>query len=104
MAISPDLKPVAAMLEAVPWGRSVGIEVVELTADRAVCSLPDRPEHHNHFGALHAAVIYGLADMAAGAVTVAALGADVLARATPMLARSEVRYTKPSTGMIAAEA
>jgi acyl-coenzyme A thioesterase PaaI-like protein len=92
-----------AMKTGVPWVAAAGIEVVEVTPDRAICSLPDIEAHRNHVGGPHAAVIFGLAETASGTVCLASF-ADQQGRATPLVVRSEIRYTKLARGPLTAEA
>jgi acyl-coenzyme A thioesterase PaaI-like protein len=93
----------AAMQESVPWARTVGVEFVETTAERAVVRLPDDPDLRNHVGGPHAAMIFGLAETASGAVALAAF-AQVMERATPLPVRSEITYRAVARGRLSAEA
>jgi acyl-coenzyme A thioesterase PaaI-like protein len=93
----------AAVLETVPWVRTVGVEFREVTPERAVVCLPDDPALHNHVGGPHAAMIFGLGETASGAVGLAAF-AGVMERATPLVVRSEVAYRKLARGPLTAEA
>ena len=92
-----------AMRESVPWARTVGVEFVETTAERAVVQLPDDPDLRNHVGGPHAAMIFGLAETASGAVALAAF-AQVMERATPLPVRSEITYRAIARGRLTAEA
>ncbi|OZM82379.1 DUF4442 domain-containing protein [Pseudonocardia sp. MH-G8] len=92
-----------AMRESVPWARTVGVEFVETTAERAVVRLPDDPDLRNHVGGPHAAMIFGLAETASGAVALAAF-AQVMERATPLPVRSEITYRAVARGQLSAEA
>lgn len=96
--------PVAeAMKQAVPWVRTNGIEFVEVAADRVVAGLPDREELRNHVGGPHAAMVFGVAETASGAVVMAAF-AEHLGKATPLVVRSEISYKKLALGALRAEA
>ncbi|GAA1343457.1 DUF4442 domain-containing protein [Saccharothrix algeriensis] len=102
--MSTDHSSVAeAMKQAVPWVRTSGVEFVEVTGDRAVAALPDDPAVRNHVAGPHAAMVFGLGETASGAVTLAAFGPHV-ARATPLVARSEIAYRKVALGPLRAEA
>jgi acyl-coenzyme A thioesterase PaaI-like protein len=93
----------AAMLQAVPWVRAVGVEFGEITPERAVAHLPDAAELHNHVAGPHAAMIFGLGETASGAVGLAAFGA-AMERATPLVVRSEIGYLKLARGPLTAVA
>ncbi|MDQ3578687.1 MAG: DUF4442 domain-containing protein [Actinomycetota bacterium] len=102
--MSTDFAWVAdAIKQTVPWVTTAGIEFTELAVDRVVCALPDREDQRNHVGGPHAAVIFGLAETASGAVALASF-ADLMSRATPLVARSEVRYRRLAKGALTAEA
>ncbi|OPC84440.1 DUF4442 domain-containing protein [Embleya scabrispora] len=99
-----DFDAVAEGLRAsVPFVRTLGLEFVELAADRAVLRLPDEPAHHNHIGGPHAGAMFTLAESASGAIVIAAFG-DQLARATPLAVDSTIRYLKVARGPVLAEA
>lgn len=92
-----------AMKKTVPWVATAGIEFREVAADRVVCELPDREDQRNHVGGPHAAVMFGLAETASGAVGLAAFAAQ-LERATPLVVHSEIRYRKLALGPLTVEA
>jgi acyl-coenzyme A thioesterase PaaI-like protein len=92
-----------AMRNSVPWVTTAGIDFKEITATRAVAALPDVEGQRNHVGGPHAAVTFGLAETASGAVLLAAF-ADQLGRAVPLVARSTVEYRKLALGDLTAEA
>ncbi|HXV92402.1 MAG TPA: DUF4442 domain-containing protein [Pseudonocardia sp.] len=92
-----------AMAQTVPWVRTAGVRFDEVTAERAVAHLPDTPEHHNHVGGPHAAMIFGLGETASGAVGLAAFGAT-MDRATPLVVRAEIAYLKLARGPLTATA
>ncbi|WP_439673796.1 DUF4442 domain-containing protein [Embleya sp. MST-111070] len=99
-----DFDAVAEGLRAsVPFVRTLGLEFVELAADRAVLRLPDEPAHHNHIGGPHAGAMFTLAESASGAIVIAAFG-DQLGRATPLAVDSTIRYLKVARGSVLAEA
>ncbi|MFF7243283.1 DUF4442 domain-containing protein [Embleya sp. NPDC008237] len=99
-----DFDAVAEGLRAsVPFVRTLGLEFVELAADRAVLRLPDEPAHHNHIGGPHAGAMFTLAESASGAIVIAAFG-DQLARATPLAVDAAIRYLKVAHGPVLAEA
>ncbi|WP_019855578.1 DUF4442 domain-containing protein [Actinopolyspora mortivallis] len=92
-----------AMARTVPWISKAGIEFLETGPERMLCALPDVPEQRNHVGGPHAAVMFGLAETASGAVTMAAF-TPLLERAVPLVASSEIRYRKLARGRLTAEA
>ncbi|MGM1060957.1 DUF4442 domain-containing protein [Saccharothrix sp. Mg75] len=93
----------AAMKQAVPWVGTMGVEFPEVSGDRVVAELPDREDLRNHVGGPHAAMIFGVAETASGAVVMAAF-ARYVDRATPLVARSEIAYRKLALGPLRAEA
>lgn len=102
--MSTDYGWVAEAISAsVPWATTAGVTFETVTATRATCALPDRPEQRNHAGGPHAAVMFGLAETASGAIALAAFS-DYMASATPLVLRSEIRYRKLATGPLTAEA
>lgn len=93
----------AAMAQTVPWVGTVGVTFGDVTAERVECHLPDRPDMYNHVGGPHAAMIFGLGETASGAVGLAAFS-SVMDRATPLVVRSEIAYTRLARGPISAVA
>ncbi|NYH79205.1 acyl-coenzyme A thioesterase PaaI-like protein [Actinopolyspora biskrensis] len=91
------------MAKTVPWVGTAGIEFLELEAERVVCALRDTPEQRNHVGGPHAAVMFGLAETASGAVTLAAF-TPLLERAVPLVTSSEIHYEKLALGDLTTEA
>ncbi len=92
-----------AMTQSVPWVRTVGIRFGETTASRCVAHLPDAADGHNHVGGPHAAMIFGLGETASGAVGLAAFAA-VMERATPLVVRSDIVYSRLAKGPLTAVA
>ncbi|MGQ0837177.1 DUF4442 domain-containing protein [Actinokineospora sp.] len=92
-----------AMKQTVPWVSTAGVEFTEVAADRVVCALPDLEHQRNHVGGPHAAVMFGLAETASGAVGLASF-AQQMERATPLVVSSEIRYKKLAKGPLTAEA
>jgi acyl-coenzyme A thioesterase PaaI-like protein len=104
-----DSRQIAAgMLEAVPFARTLGCEVVEVAPDgadgvRAVVRLPDSAATHNHVGGPHAGAMFTLGETASGAVTLAAFG-HLLDRAVPLAVRADIAYRKLAMGPVRATA
>ncbi|MEC3992290.1 DUF4442 domain-containing protein [Actinacidiphila sp. DG2A-62] len=87
----------------VPMVRTLRLEYLETTPERAVLAMPDRPEYQNHVGGPHAGAMFTLAESASGAVVVGAFG-DQMARAVPLPVRCEVAWTKLARGPLTAVA
>ncbi|MYS19294.1 Acyl-coenzyme A thioesterase PaaI, contains HGG motif [Streptomyces sp. DvalAA-14] len=87
----------------VPMARTLHLEFGETTAERAVVSLPDQPDFHNHVGGPHAGAVFTLAESASGAVVLAAFG-EQLSRAVPLAVRAEIAYVKLAKGAVTATA
>ena len=93
----------AGLLGAVPFARTLGLEIDEATAGRAVLRLPDEGAHHNHVGAPHAWALFTLGESASGAIVLGSF-AGLLDRATPLVVRAEIAYKKLARGVVEAEA
>ena len=103
-----DVTAVAAgMTAAVPFARTLGITVVDVTADdtglTAVATLPDEEHLHNHVGGPHAGAIFTLGETASGAVVLAGFGSH-LDRCTPLAVRADIAYLKLAKGPLRATA
>ncbi|MFF7651518.1 DUF4442 domain-containing protein [Streptomyces sp. NPDC007983] len=102
--MSETLPSIGDMLAAtVPMVRTLNLEFVEASAERAVVRLPDQPDLHNHVGGPHAGAMFTLAESASGAVVLAAFG-DQLQRAVPLAVRAEIEYKKLAKGPVTATA
>ncbi|MEW2495396.1 DUF4442 domain-containing protein [Streptomyces nodosus] len=88
---------------AVPMVRTLNLEFIEVTAERAVLRLPDQPDFHNHLGGPHAGAMFTLAESASGAIVLKAFG-DQLSRAVPLAVRAEIDYKKLAKGPVTATA
>ncbi len=95
---------IGEMLTAsVPLVRTLRLEFVETSAERAVLRLPDQPYFHNHIQGPHAGAMFTLAESASGAIVMAAFG-DQLSRAVPLAVRAEIGYKKVAKGVVTATA
>ncbi|GAA3398115.1 DUF4442 domain-containing protein [Streptomyces roseoviridis] len=95
---------VGEMLAAtVPMARTLKLEFLETTAERAVVRLPDQADYHNHVGGPHAGAMFTLAESASGAIVLAAFG-DQLSRAVPLAVKAEIGYKKLAMGVVTATA
>jgi uncharacterized protein (TIGR00369 family) len=102
--MSETLPSIGEMLAAtVPMVRTLNLEVVEASADRAVLRLPDQPDFHNHVGGPHAGAMFTLAESASGAIVLAAFG-EQLTRAVPLAVRADIGYKRLAKGTVMATA
>ncbi len=102
------LEQAAALLAAVPFVRTLAINVTEAGVEpdgtvRAVAELPDQEIVHNHVGGPHAGALFTLGETASGAVVMAAF-ADQIGRAVPLTVRAEISYRKLARGPVRAVA
>lgn len=102
--MSETLPSIGELLAAtVPMVRTLHLEYIETTPERAVLLLPDQPDFHNHVGGPHAGAMFTLAESASGAIVLGAF-ADQLGRAVPLAVRAEIGYTKLAMGPVTATA
>ncbi|MEU2063967.1 DUF4442 domain-containing protein [Streptomyces sp. NPDC013455] len=102
--MSADQKSIGEMLAAtVPMARTLNLEFLETTSDKAVVSLPDQSAYHNHVGGPHAGAMFTLGESASGAIVLAAFG-DQLSRAVPLAVSAEIAYKKLAMGVVTATA
>ncbi|MFD7225237.1 DUF4442 domain-containing protein [Streptomyces sp. NPDC059892] len=102
--MTADQMSVSAQLAAtVPMVRTLGLEFLETTGERAVLRLPDQPGYHNHLGGPHAGAMFTLAESASGAIVLAAFG-DQLQRAVPLAVKADIGYRKLAKGTVTATA
>ncbi|MFI6897596.1 DUF4442 domain-containing protein [Streptomyces sp. NPDC050256] len=88
---------------SVPMVRTLNLEFLESTAERAVVRMPDQADFHNHVGGPHAGAMFTLAESASGAIVMAAFG-DQLTRAVPLAVNAEIAYKKLAMGEVTATA
>lgn len=91
------------MAATVPMVRTLNLEFTETTPERAVVSLPDQGDFHNHVGGPHAGAMFTLGESASGAIVLTAFG-DQLSRAVPLAVSSEIAYKKLAKGRVTATA
>ncbi|MFD5905006.1 DUF4442 domain-containing protein [Streptomyces microflavus] len=91
------------LVATVPMARTLNLEFLETTAERAVVRLPDQAEYHNHVGGPHAGAMFTLAESASGAIVIAAFG-DQMSRAVPLAVKAEIGYKKLALGEVTATA
>jgi acyl-coenzyme A thioesterase PaaI-like protein len=101
---SPDFDAIReGLAQAVPFVRTLGLEYLELSAERAVLRLPDRADLHNHIAGPHAGAMFTLGESATGAVVIGSF-ADLLGRYVPLAAGAQIRYRAVAMGPVTAEA
>lgn len=104
MAMTAAKMSVGEQLAAtVPMVRTLNLEFLETTPERAVVRLPDQPDFHNHVAGPHAGAMFTLAESASGAIVLAAFG-DQLTRAVPLAVSAEIGYRKLAKGAVTATA
>ncbi|MFF8914164.1 DUF4442 domain-containing protein [Streptomyces sp. NPDC015032] len=91
------------LVATVPMARTLNLEFLETTAERAVVRLPDQADYHNHVGGPHAGAMFTLAESASGAIVIAAFG-DQMSRAVPLAVKAEIGYKKLAKGVVTATA
>lgn len=91
------------LVATVPMARTLNLEFLETTPERAVVRLPDQADYHNHVGGPHAGAMFTLAESASGAIVIAAFG-DQLSRAVPLAVKAEIGYKKLAMGVVTATA
>ncbi|MER7677567.1 MULTISPECIES: DUF4442 domain-containing protein [unclassified Streptomyces] len=102
--MSADQMTIGEMLAAtVPMARTLNLEFVETTPEKAVVNLPDRSDFHNHVGGPHAGAMFTLGESASGAIVLAAFG-EQLSRAVPLAVSAEIAYRKLAMGPVTATA
>ncbi|MFD4624872.1 DUF4442 domain-containing protein [Streptomyces sp. NPDC058475] len=95
---------IGEMLAAtVPMARTLNLEFVETTPEKAVVALPDQGDFHNHVGGPHAGAMFTLGESASGAIVLAAFGGQ-LSRAVPLAVSAEIAYKKLAMGPVTATA
>lgn len=100
--MSADQMSIGEMLAAtVPMARTLNLEFLETTPDKAVVALPDQGDYHNHVGGPHAGAMFTLGESASGAIVLAAFG-EQLSRAVPLAVRAEIAYKKLAMGAVTA--
>ncbi|OAH15489.1 hypothetical protein STSP_10910 [Streptomyces jeddahensis] len=95
---------IGEMLAAtVPMARTLNLEFLETSPEKAVVALPDQSDYHNHVGGPHAGAMFTLGESASGAIVLAAFG-DQLTRAVPLAVSADIAYKKLAMGRVTATA
>jgi len=87
-----------ATLDAIPYLRLHGVELLEAGGGVARIALPDRPELRNHVGIASAGALFTLAEATGGVAAATTIADD----AVVLLRGASVRYLSPGTGDVAA--
>ncbi len=93
----------AGLQASVPFVRTLGLEEVEVSPERAVLRLPDVDEQRNHVGGPHAGAMFTLGESASGAVVLTHFLAT-LERATPLPVSASIQFLKVALGPLTATA
>jgi acyl-coenzyme A thioesterase PaaI-like protein len=102
--MSADQMSIGEILAAtVPMVRTLNLEFLETTPEKAVVALPDQSDFHNHVGGPHAGAMFTLGESASGTIVLAAFG-DQLSRAVPLAVSAEIAYRKLARGPVVATA
>ncbi|GAA4849583.1 DUF4442 domain-containing protein [Kitasatospora terrestris] len=91
------------LANTVPMVKTLKLEYLETSAERAVLVLRDQPEYQNHVGGPHAGAMFTLAESASGAIVLAAFG-DQLGRAVPLPTNAQIAFKKIARGDVTATA
>lgn len=103
MSTADDTSLGELLAATVPMVRTLGLQYLETTPERAVLSLPDQADYHNHVGGPHAGAMFTLAESASGAIVLAAFG-DQLSRAVPLPVTAGIAFKKIARGAVTATA
>ncbi|MER5178522.1 DUF4442 domain-containing protein [Streptomyces sp. NPDC002896] len=102
--MSADQMSIGEMLAAtVPMARTMNLEFLETSPEKAVVALPDQSDYHNHVGGPHAGAMFTLGETASGTIVLAAFG-DQLTRAVPLAVSADIAYKKLAMGRVTATA
>jgi uncharacterized protein (TIGR00369 family) len=100
----PDYDAIRQLMpNLVPFVKTLGLEYLELDAERAVLRMRDEPAFHNHVGGPHAGAMFTLAESASGAVVIGSFE-DLLPTVTPLAASATITYVRLAKGAVTAEA
>ena len=85
-----------------PFNKFIGLEKSD-QPEVGLLQLDDRPQYGNHLGTVHAAAQFALAEACSGEYLLVHFG-ELAAGYVPLVRRVEVKYKKPATGKIYAQA
>lgn len=92
------------LFDAVPFARVLGARIAAIGPEEAEAVLPAAHERLNHVGTVHAVAQFGLAEVATGALVLAALGPLQAEGYAPVAASAQIRYRRPGRGELRAVA
>lgn len=90
-------------LARLPFNIHLGVDVVEVSALRGICTLPDRAELKNHVATQHAGALFTVGEAASGACVLGVLQENYPA-IVPLARGAHIEYRKPAKGVITATA
>jgi len=85
----------------VPFAKTTGVVIDEVSADGATCHLEQRPEIENHIQTMHAGALFVLGEQASGAAYAGAF-IDRMMSVRPVAAEATIKYLKIAKGTITA--
>lgn len=91
------------LMQAIPYNRHLGLEILEIGDGEARVRLPDAEHLNNHVGSQHAGGLFSAAEAASGAAFVGAF-AERLGEITPLAKAARIDYLKLAKGPIDANA
>jgi uncharacterized protein (TIGR00369 family) len=89
----------SGMIEAVPFARYLGIELLEVGDGFATAQLDQRPNLSNHIGTMHAGALFTLAETASGAAMAGAF-ADLIGSIRPVASDARIAFLKLAKGKL----
>jgi uncharacterized protein (TIGR00369 family) len=89
----------AGMVEAVPFARLLGVELLEVGDGFARARLLQRPDLSNHIGSLHAGALFTAAETTSGAAVAGAF-LEMIGTIRPVAAEARIAYMKLARGRI----
>ncbi len=95
------MTPTQAILDAIPFNKTLGIEVLAFTGTSVEMRLAFRPDLANHIGTMHAVAQFGLGEAACGMLAML-IFQDQLTTVVPLNKASQIDYRHPSHGTLIA--
>jgi acyl-coenzyme A thioesterase PaaI-like protein len=99
----PPEQATAALYDATPLARTLGIEVLHCTPQEVELVLPDLPSTHNHVGGPHAGAIFTVGETAAGLLAAARFG-DWMDTKVGLAVRADIEWVKLARTAVRARA
>jgi uncharacterized protein (TIGR00369 family) len=93
----------AQLVEAVPFAKHAGVEIIEIADGFAVAQLIQAEQLSNHLGSVHAGAIFTLGETASGAAMIGAF-AQMATMIRPVATSAKISYLKLGRGTIKARA